>query len=217
MNTLAKLIFILALLITILMISFKLNRTIVFDYTSNIDVDSEHNQTSNTLTSTNTTYTSIEDNLSALSTNSTTTSLDEKANTQSFSDEGLSATSNILIPSLNSDLNNTLTNLALGSSENSELVYSEITEFERAVRKYISRGYKISTLNTQNIRNAGLIDEELSQKYDVTFKVANDGYDIIIILRYPLAEGVKTDLLKKPRITLKGETIQYTFWIKAYR
>lgn len=218
MNVLAKLIMVITLLVIVLFVSFKHNRTIAFDYNLKNVVDSnEHNQSSDhTTESTNSIVnnTTVETNTlsstnmhSVTSRKNETTSLDASSN----------ASPSDLLPNFTYNLDNTPTNLNIDLPESSETIYSEIIEVEKAIRKYISKGYKMSSLNSQNVKNAGFITEELSQKYDVTFRLSDGGYDIMIILKYPLSEETKIGLLSKPGVTLNGETVQYTFWVKAYR
>jgi len=144
-------------------------------------------------------------------------SVTSRKNETTSSDAWSNASPSDLLPNFTYNLDNTPTNLNIDLPESSETIYSEIIEVEKAIRKYISKGYKMSTLNTQNVKNAGFITEELSQKYDVTFRLSDGGYDIIINLKYSVPEEIKRDLLSNKGLSLDGETIRYTFWIKAYR
>ncbi|WP_448385006.1 hypothetical protein, partial [Fervidobacterium sp.] len=59
-------------------------------------------------------------------------------------------------------------------------IYNELKEVEQATRKYISGGFKISTLNSQSIYSKGYMDEYLAERYEVGYKLSGEGYTIFI-------------------------------------
>lgn len=227
MNTITKLVITITLLVVILFVSFRHNRTIVFDYTENADLGlKEYNQLNqvNSKNSNDGLYipnTVAETNTNIVNTSNTSKTDSSEKNLQNTVKPSTDETSTFMITSVSTEStessNDVFVNNESNLPESSQTIYSEIITFEKAVRKYISKGYRISTLNTLNVKNAGLIDDILAQRYDVTFKLAEGGYDIIITLKYQVPEEIKKELLNKKGITITGETILYTFWIKAYR
>lgn len=229
MNVLTKLLFVFALLIIVVFISLSNNRTIVFDYSEKSELDSkEYSQTASegisnestdsTITITSNIVNTYDTTIKTLQSTDTEITRDvSENNTKTYTTNVSSRPSSTVSLDFDKTLSDTSTSLDVASVISSESIYSEIIEFEKAVRRYISKGYKISTLNAQNVKNAGFTTEELSQRYDVTFKLSGDGYDIIITLKYTIPEEIKKELLSNKGISLDGETIRYTFWIKSYR
>lgn len=105
----------------------------------------------------------------------------------------------------------------LNSASAVEAIYSEMKEVEQGVRRYISKGYKMSTLNIENVEKEGLINQQLKERYEVTFNTTDDGYNIFIICKFEVDKAVKEELLKNKNITLVDDKLSYKFWIKAYR
>lgn len=244
MNTLTKFLIVMVLLALVLFVSFRHNRIVAFDYNENTDLNSREyskvnqNEQSNETNQVNSQTLSTESTGATLSNSSNivaetntihTTPMDftEKtlqnttkplaSETTTLQGTQLTPTSTKISSSSSNTVVNTTVDVEANLPESSETIYSEILTFEKAVRKYISKGYRISTLNTSSVKNAGLIDDQLAQKYDVTFKLAKDGYDIVITLKYPVSEEIRKELVYKKGITLNGEKVVYTFWIKAYR
>lgn len=216
MNFLTKIIIVFVLLLVILFVSLERKRTVSFDYIVKTDTYSEQDRQENPSDdSIEKTINVVNTNISETDTSFTPSNLEMNGKTST--DMLLNATANVLSLNYNTSSDSTSTNFDIARSESSETIYSEIIEVEKAIRKYISKGYKMSTLNTQNVKNAGYITEELSQKYDVTFRLSDGGYDIIISLKYSVPEEIKRELLSNKGLSLDGETIRYTFWIKAYR
>jgi len=222
-NVLTKITLVLIILVLILFVSFKYNRTIIFDYTVENEVNTkEHKLDTHSGDLSESTSNFINSNTAKINTSSGNINTDfTVSNLEKTTKISTDTSSNVTESESSSSMDTNLDNISTDSNtsvpESSEAVYSEILEFEKAVRRYISKGYKISTLNTQNVKNAGFINEKFLERYDVTFSVADGGYNIIITLKYDLPEEIKAQLLNNNGISLDGETIRYTFWIKAYR
>ncbi|MGB9613982.1 MAG: hypothetical protein ACPL3B_00545 [Fervidobacterium sp.] len=96
-------------------------------------------------------------------------------------------------------------------------IYNEMQYVERAARRYISAGYRISTLNEENMYQKDYLSEQLYSRYSVSFQASNDGYDIIIRPKFEINTLDKEKLLKKRNMRLEGGSVEYVFWIKAYK
>lgn len=96
-------------------------------------------------------------------------------------------------------------------------IYNELKEVEQAARKYISGGFKISTLNSQSIYSKGYMGEYLAERYEVGYKLSGEGYTIFIKPKYEIPVNVLEELAGKPNIRLDGQSVVYEFWIRAYR
>lgn len=92
-----------------------------------------------------------------------------------------------------------------------------MTAVEQAVRRYLSAGYKISSLNSDSLYKEGYMEKDMADKYTVTFRASGDGYDIVISPKLPLEESVMNSLVQKNKIKKVEQNIEYVFWIKAYR
>jgi len=102
-------------------------------------------------------------------------------------------------------------------SHSPEELYQEMTAVEQAVRRYLSAGYKISSLNSDSLYKEGYMEKDMADKYTVTFRASGDGYDIVISPKLPLEESVMNSLVQKNKIKKVEQNIEYVFWIKAYR
>jgi len=98
-----------------------------------------------------------------------------------------------------------------------ERIYKEFKEVEMAARKYISAAYKISTLNSYNIHSKGFMNDYLSSRYDVGYKMTSDGYTIYIKPKYEISQDIANELIKQKGVRFDGQNIIYEFWIRAYR
>ncbi|MFN3329237.1 MAG: hypothetical protein ACK40U_10405 [Fervidobacterium pennivorans] len=96
-------------------------------------------------------------------------------------------------------------------------IYNELKEVEQAARKYISGGFKISTLNSQSIYSKGYMSDYLANRYEVGYKLYGEGYTIFIKTKYEIPVNVLEELAGKPNIRLDGQSVVYEFWIRAYR
>jgi len=96
-------------------------------------------------------------------------------------------------------------------------IYNELKEVEQAARKYISGGFRISTLNSQSIYSKGYMSEYLANRYEVGYKLSGEGYTIFIKPKYEIPDNVLEELAGKPKIRLDGQSVVYEFWIRAYR
>lgn len=96
-------------------------------------------------------------------------------------------------------------------------IYDELKEVEQAARKYISGGFKISTLNSQSIYSKGYMSDYLANRYEVGYKLYGEGYTIFIKTKYEIPVNVLEELAGKPNIRLDGQSVVYEFWIRAYR
>jgi cytoskeletal protein RodZ len=96
-------------------------------------------------------------------------------------------------------------------------IYNELKEVEQAARKYISGGFKISTLNSQSIYSKGYMSDYLANRYEVGYKLYGEGYTIFIKPKYEIPVNVLEELAGKPNIRLDGQSVVYEFWIRAYR
>ncbi len=200
------------LIVTILIIISSLsNRSIVFDYTTEkansttviIDTNksiSQRNISEQPLTQ----YYSEKTNINR---ESSTTSSQNSLEQIEIQIKPEDAPTNI---SLESSVTDTFSHLA-------DSIYTEILQVEKAVRKYISSGYKMSSLNSENVYNKNLISEELYKKYDISFKISGGGYDIIIKPKFDIDSTLMGDLSKKEKIRVTGNGLEYVFWIKAYK
>ncbi len=207
------------LIVTILIIISNLsNRSIVFDYTSG------------KANSTNTSIVDKPDKSISQGTTleqSVTLYYSEKTNTneQNVNHESSTTSSqnNLEQVEIQIKLEDTSTNILLESSAtesislSADLIYDEMIQVEKAARKYISSGYKISTLNSENVYNKNLISEELYKKYDISFRLSGDGYEISIKPKFDIDSTLMDDLLKKEKIYVTENGLEYVFWIKAYK
>lgn len=207
------------LIVTILIIISNLsNRSIVFEYTL---------EKSN---STNTLIADKPDKLISQGTSSEQSvtqdySGNTNTNEQNFNHESSTTSSqnNLEQVEIKIKLEDTSTNIPLESSKtenislSTETIYNEMLQVEKAARKYISAGYKMSSLNSENIYNKNLISEELYKKYDISFKISNDGYDIVIKPKFDIDSTLIGDLLKNEKIRVTENGLEYVFWIKAYK
>jgi hypothetical protein len=96
-------------------------------------------------------------------------------------------------------------------------IYDELKEVEQAARKYISGGFKISTLNSQSIYSKGYMSDYLANRYEVGYKLYGEGYTIFIKTKYEIPVNVLEELAGKPNIRLDGQSAVYELWIRAYR
>lgn len=207
------------LIVTILIIISNLsNRSIVFDYTSG------------KANSTNTSIVDKPDKSISQGTTleqSVTLYYSEKTNTneQNVNHESSTTSSqnNLEQVEIQIKLEDTSTNILLESSATESIslsadsIYNEILQVEKAARKYISSGYKISTLNSENIYNKNLISEELYKKYDISFRISGDGYEIVIRPKFDINSTLVDDLSKKEKVYITENGLEYVFWIKAYK
>ncbi|MFN3691546.1 MAG: hypothetical protein ACK4R7_01525 [Fervidobacterium sp.] len=204
MELIVKVIIIAALFFVIIAISITSNRTITFEENKKI-VENIHD--------TNSTDKGIS---AAINTDLSSTDRPEQ---QSSTTQNFTEFKKIDIEaSDNSKVEENQTNFLADSLPNfSYSLYTEMKEVEQAARKYISKGYKISTLNIESVEKEGLIRSELKDKYEIIFKPTENGYNIFIILKQEVDENIKEELLKNNSITIVGEKLAYSFWIKAYR
>ncbi|MGQ9856592.1 MAG: hypothetical protein ACUVQF_07640 [Fervidobacterium sp.] len=96
-------------------------------------------------------------------------------------------------------------------------IYNELKLVEKAARKYISGGHKISTLKMENIHSAGYLDESIAGKYEVGFRATEEGYDIVITPKYDVDNVTLEKMAKFENINVIGDSFEYVFWIRAYK
>lgn len=123
----------------------------------------------------------------------------------------------IVIDSGTETTNTTNESSAMNLLISSDDVYQEMTLLEKSIRRYLSAGHKISTLNSETLYKEGFINENLVDRYDVSFKVNGDGYDIVISPRYSIETSLLESLAQKNNIKKTDTSIEYIFWIKAYK
>ncbi|MFN6991776.1 MAG: hypothetical protein ACK4MM_03520 [Fervidobacterium sp.] len=228
MELIVKVIMIAALFFVIIAISITSNRTIIFEESKKIaeNVD-DRNSTGGGISA------NIGANISTgVSTNLNKENTEEKDALETYletetkrPEEQSSTTQNFIEfkkidieVTSNAKIEENQTNFLADPSLNSSYsLYTEMKEVEQGARKYISKGYKISTLNIENVEREGLIRSELRNKYEIIFKPTEDGYNIFIILNQEVDESIKEELLKNNNITIVGEKLAYFFWIRAYR
>lgn len=207
------------LIVTILIIISNLsNRPIVFDYAPNKANSTNTviaDETNKSISQVNTSEQPVAQYYS------------EKTNTneQSVSHESSTTSSQTNIEQIEIQIrpDDTSTNISLESSAtesislSADLIYDEMIQVEKVARKYISSGYKISTLNSENVHNKNLISEELYKKYDISFRISGDGYEIVIRPKFNINSTLVDDLSKKEKVYITENGLEYVFWIKAYK
>lgn len=109
------------------------------------------------------------------------------------------------------------TKVDLDEDPDAEEIYNELKLVEKAVRRYISGGHKISTLKMENIHSAGYVDESIAGRYEVGFRAEEEGYDIVITPRYEVNNLALEKIAKFENIKVVGGSFEYVFWIRAYR
>ncbi|MEN3042965.1 MAG: hypothetical protein ABDH59_06695 [Fervidobacterium sp.] len=227
MNSLTKFIVLSILFVIILFLSLKANRVIDFDYSDQITEEASYNGFQKSESSQIPVKKSDDEGNIILSENTKSSSSLEtqtdfiKKNERKPSTKEMSELPSIIETysetTMKTDFESTPIQSGTFFEESADKIYSEILEFEQSVRKYISKGYRISTLNSENVKNAGLVNEELAERYEVTFRVSGEGYEIIITPKYSMNEEIRVQLARNKGINLKEGILSYSFWIKAYR
>ncbi|KAF2962213.1 hypothetical protein [Fervidobacterium sp. 2310opik-2] len=218
MEIFVKVVIIFLILTVLIIISNLSNRPIVFDYAPN-KADSTNtiiaDETNKSISQGNTSEQPVAQYYSE-KTNTNEQSVSHESSTTSFQ-------TNIGQVEIQIKPDDTSTNILLESSATESIslsadsIYNEILQVEKAARKYISSGYKISTLNSENIYNKNLISEELYKKYDISFRISGDGYEIVIRPKFDINSTLVDDLSKKEKVYITENGLEYVFWIKAYK
>ncbi|HOM74789.1 MAG TPA: hypothetical protein PK716_06895 [Fervidobacterium sp.] len=123
----------------------------------------------------------------------------------------------LVIDSGTETTNTTSESNAMNLLISSDDVYQEMTLLEKSIRRYLSAGHKISILNSETLYKEGFINSYFVDRYDVSFRVNGDGYDIVISPRYSIETSLLESLAQKNNIKKTNTGVEYIFWIKAYK
>ncbi|MEN6590314.1 MAG: hypothetical protein ABFC76_03080 [Fervidobacterium sp.] len=152
--------------------------------------------------------------LSTFTTAATETSMIDVENT---SEESTEETQVIIIDDGNETTLATSESSVMNFAAPSDEIYGEMTSLEQSIRKYLSGGHKISVLNSETLYKGGYINGDLADKYNVSFRINGDGYDIVITPKYAIDSSIIDSLVQKDKVKKTDMGIEYVFWIRAYK